>query len=64
MAHIERKAGKLYVVVKRVTVDLEEPLYKRLRVAAAYASESMADLIRRLLDRELPDVDQDREVTG
>jgi len=41
--------------MKRVTVDVAEPLHRRLRVQAAMTGKTMSDIIRELLERELPE---------
>ena len=43
--------------MKRVTVDMEDPLYVRLHIQHLVTGVSMADIVRRLLDRELPPID-------
>jgi hypothetical protein len=39
---------------KRLTVDLPEPLYRRLKLHALLSDKRMADIVRDMLDRELP----------
>ena len=39
----------------RVTVDLDEDLYERLRAAAYAGHRPMADIVRDLLRQSLPD---------
>lgn len=41
-------------IMKRITVDLEDPLFERLRKAAFDRRESMSDIIRKALEATLP----------
>jgi Ribbon-helix-helix protein, copG family len=40
--------------MKRITVDLDEPLYERLRAEAYVKHVSMSEIVRGLLEAHLP----------
>lgn len=39
---------------KRLTIDLPESLHRRVKVGCAERGEKMADVIRKLLEKEFP----------
>ena len=41
--------------LKRLTIDIPEPLHRRIKVACARRGAKMADEIRRLLEERYPD---------
>ena len=41
--------------LKRLTIDIPEPLHRRIKVACAQGGAKMADEIRRLLEERFPE---------
>ena len=45
----------------RISVDLEDDLYKRLKVHCALEKATIADVVRELLEKRFPKVEKSRE---
>ena len=49
---------------KRITIDLDEALYKRLKVHAAMSDVTITDIIRELVKWHVPPLAQPMLLTG
>lgn len=43
---------------RRLTVELDPALYQRLKLHAVFSGKTVSDIIRELLDKELPTLGQ------
>ncbi len=46
------------VATKRFTIDVPADLHRRIKMACAMRGENMAEMMRRLLNREFPEEDR------